>query len=95
MWNIYIMALVFLYAPSHKNWNSAATDATPGSARLDGTQTGKYDNVVNFWCPTFVCTAAANSLHSFKNKIKTCLQWVVSPASLFSVGLLLHIFSHW
>jgi hypothetical protein len=40
MWNIYIIALVFLYAPSHKNWNSEATDATPGSARLDGTRTG-------------------------------------------------------
>ena len=42
MWNIYIMALVFLYAPSHKNWNSGeANDATPGLSRADGTRTGE------------------------------------------------------
>ena len=43
MWNIYIMALVFLYAPSHKNWSSSseATDATPGATRPDGTRTGE------------------------------------------------------
>jgi hypothetical protein len=42
MWNIYIMALVFLYAPSHKNWNTGeANDATPGGARPDGTRTGE------------------------------------------------------
>jgi hypothetical protein len=27
MWNIYIMGLLFLYAPSHKNWSS---DSNPG-----------------------------------------------------------------
>ncbi len=42
MWNIYIMALVFLYAPSHKNWNTGeASDATPGGSRPDGTRTGE------------------------------------------------------
>jgi hypothetical protein len=29
LWNIYIMGLIFLYAPSHKQWNSSEQQDTP------------------------------------------------------------------
>lgn len=40
MWNIYIFALIILYAPSHKQWPSANGNGTSGS-NLHDSATGK------------------------------------------------------
>merc|ERR1712045_17803 len=31
LWNIYVMGLIFLYAPSHKRWNNSDNDNQPGN----------------------------------------------------------------
>lgn len=35
MWNIYIFALIILYAPSHKQWPSNSGNGTPGNSLHD------------------------------------------------------------
>lgn len=44
MWNIYIFALIILYAPSHKQWPTNSGNGTTGN-NLHDSATGKFLNL--------------------------------------------------
>lgn len=46
MWNIYIFALIILYAPSHKKW---AADSTSGKWEIDDRDVRAAPTGLGFW----------------------------------------------
>lgn len=48
MWNIYIFALIVLYAPSHKQWSQGSVSGDCHSNSLNDSATGKYLTLFKF-----------------------------------------------
>lgn len=55
MWNIYIFALIILYAPSHKQWPSNGGNGTTGN-NLHDSATGNFSNILIEYSIIIVCT---------------------------------------